>query len=165
MPLSVEQIVASKSDKELFGLLSSELQQRFGKQTDNDNFVKAIRLLPGGLRAIAATHRLDVSMAINDLGWHFHNNPHQDLCMQTERGLRELEAGDVLEIFESARALIEPHWDKLDSFANWYETSGVEAAMRPLNDRLWKICSQSPEYGIMQFWLEYARKFPERVAG
>ena len=164
MPLTAHQIVASKSDKELFGLLSAELEQRLGRQTSNDAWVKVIQTLSVGLRAMAATHRLDVSMAINDLGWHFYNHPHRELCAETSRGLRELEAFEVLEIFEGARALIEPHWDKLGSLANWYETSGVEAAMRPLNQRLWKICNQSPEYGLMQFWLGYARNHPERVA-
>ncbi|MEY4918314.1 MAG: hypothetical protein RL616_2227 [Verrucomicrobiota bacterium] len=164
MPLTVQQIVASKSDKELLGLMSAELEQHLGRQISNDALVKAIQTLPTGLRAMAATHRLDVSMAINDLGWHFHNHPHRELCAETSRGLRELEAFEIFEIFESARSLIEPHWEKLASFASWYETSGVEAAMRPLNQRLWKICSQSPEYGLMQFWLSYARSYPERVA-
>ncbi len=165
MPLTVQQIVVSKSDKELFGLLSAELEQRLGQQIDCDALVKAIRRLPDGLRAMAATHRLDVSMAINDLGWHFHNYPHREFCTETTRGLRELEAIEVLEIFEGARNLIEPHWEKLDSFENWYQSSGVEAAMLPLNRQLWKICSESPEFGIMQFWLGYTRNHPERVTG
>ncbi len=164
MPLTVQQIVAVKSDKELFGLLSAELEQRLGKQISDEALVKAVQTLPTGLRAMAATHRLDVSMAINDLGWHFHNHPHRELCAEICRGLRELEAFEVLEIFEGAHALIEPHWEKLGSLASWYEASGVEAAMLPLNQRLWKICSQSPDYGIMQFWLGYARNYPERVA-
>ncbi len=48
-------------------------------------------------------------------------------------------------------------------FADWYLASGLEVAMKPLNQRLWKICSNSPDYGLMQFWLNYARKYPERL--
>ena len=165
MSLTVQQIIESKSDQELFGLLSSELDKRIGGLATSDDLAIAMGQLPVGLRAMAAIHRLDVSMAINDLGWHFHNFPHRELCDETARGLRELEALEVAEIFAAARSLIEPYWEKLETFKDWYKSSGVEAAMSPLNERLWKICEQSPDNGLMQFWLSYARKFPERVAG
>jgi hypothetical protein len=120
---------------------------------------------------MAAIHRLDVSMAMDDLGWHFFNFYHRGLCDETKLGLRELEALEVVEVFEQALAKIEPNWEKIgrlreespNAFANWYDASDLGAALKPLNKRLWEICASSPQYGLMHFWLIYARKYPERV--
>lgn len=173
MPLTAQQITACKSDEELFALLSSELGRQLSHIHSDDDLVAAMQMLPAGLRAMASIHRLDISLATDDLGWHFYNFHHQELCDETQRGLRELEAHEAAEIFEAARALVEPHWEKISeikktgpaAFTGWYQPSGIESAMSPLNDRLWRICAASPEYGLMQCWLDYTRKFPERVAG
>jgi len=173
MKLNLQDMKATQTDAELLKLLSAELQRRLPENVheNRDVLAEAIRGLPPGWRAMAATHRLDVSMAMDDLGWHFHNFYHAELCDETARGLRELEAGEAVEIFEQARALFEAHWEKvgnrslesLAAFPQWYESSGLEAALDPLNNRLWKICSESPDHGIMRFWLDYARKYPERL--
>ena len=172
MSFSLAEIKAAKSDEDMFKILSSELELRLPKNihADQELLTGSIRRLPRGLRAMAAVHRLDVSMAINELGWHFYNFHHRGFCDETMRGLVELEAVEAAEIFKQARELIEPHWDKLGqlkgapkNFADWYVSSELEAEMKPLNQRLWKICSQSPDYGLMQFWLAYARKYPERL--
>jgi hypothetical protein len=172
MSLTLRDITTSNSDEELFHKLSFELQSRLPPdvQDDYELLVPALRALPHGLRAMASTHRLDVSMAIDDLGWHFHNFYNRAFCDETQWGLRELEAVEAAEIFESARALVEPHWEEIgsyiaiggDAFADWYSDSGVERAMGPLNKRLWAICERS-SYGLMQYWLDYARNHPERV--
>jgi hypothetical protein len=172
MSLNLIEIKSAKLDGDLFKMLSSELQLRLPEsvQVDYNNSTILIRNLPRGLRAMAATHRLDVSMAMNDLGWHFFNFYHREFCDETMRGLFELEAVEAGEIFKQAWALVEPHWEKLgqlkDSpkmFADWYVSSKLEASMKPLNARLWKICSESSDYGLMQYWLTYARKYPERL--
>jgi hypothetical protein len=173
MSVSVQDINASSSDEHLFRQLSSELQRRLPPHLHDDYelLVPAIRGLPRGLRAMASTHRLDVSMALDDLGWHFYNFHHRAFCDETQWGLRELEAVEAAEIFESARALVEPHWDEVGSlraigwkaFADWYSDSSLERALAPLNGRLWAICGQSP-YGLMQNWLTYARRYPEKIA-
>jgi|ERR1017187_711635 hypothetical protein len=173
MSMENQSITKSGSDEELFRELSSELERRLPPhlQDDYDLLVPAMRALPRGLRAMAAIHQLDVSMALDDLGWHFYNFHHRAFCDETQWGLREMEALEAAEIFESARALVEPHWDEIGSlrvighkaFADWYTDSDLETALNPLNRRLWAICGQSPSYGLMQFWLNYAWKYPDRV--
>ncbi len=173
MSFSLREIKSATSDGALFKLLSAELQGRLPEKVHQspDVLVRAIRGLPSGLRAMAAIHRLDVSMAMDDLGWHFHNFHHPELCDETARGLRELGAGEVLEIFEQARSRFEAHWESVGNrsqeslavFPEWYESSGLEAALAPLNKRLWKICSESPDHGLLRFWLDYARQHPERL--
>jgi hypothetical protein len=70
--LTVESI-ASCSDDDLFSLLGHELQSRIASRRGSPEFVVEIRELPPGLRAMAATYELDVSLAVDDLGWHFGN--------------------------------------------------------------------------------------------
>lgn len=173
MSLSLADIKSASSDEALFKLLSSELNHRLPKSVhDNcDVLVHSIRELPRGMRAMAAIYRLDVSMAMDDLGWHFFNFYHRGLCDETKLGLRELEALEVAEAFEQALEKIEPNWEKIgqlkkessNAFGDWYDSSDLRDALKPLNKRLWKICAASPQYGLMQFWLNYAQKYPERV--
>jgi len=173
MSLNLADIKSASSDEALFKLLSAELNHRLPKSVhDNcDVLVKSIRELPRGLRAMAAIYHLDISMAMDDLVWHFFNFFHRGLCDETKLGLRELEALEVAEVFGQALAKIEPNWDKIgqlkeespQAFANWYDSSDLSAAFKPLNKRLWEICAASPQYGLLQFWLIYARKYPERV--
>jgi hypothetical protein len=51
---------------------------------------------------MAATFELDVSMALDDLGWHFVNWTHRGFCDATLWGLRELEAGEYADMFVKA---------------------------------------------------------------
>jgi hypothetical protein len=48
-----------------------------------------MRALPPGLRAMTAIYQLDVSMALDDLGWHFGNWPDRALREETLQGLKE----------------------------------------------------------------------------
>lgn len=120
---------------------------------------------------MAAIHRLDVSMAMDDLGWHFYNFHSRELADETLRGLVELEATVAAEVFRKAMELIEPHWDTIgrlsaqpgDSFSDWYVDSPLDEALTPLNEKLWDICTAAGKYGLLSYWLTYARKYPERV--
>ncbi len=49
-------------------------------------FAQEICSLPAGLRAMAATHHLDVSLMMDDIGWHFLNFGHPTQVEETERG-------------------------------------------------------------------------------
>ncbi len=148
--MTENEIKEAKSDEQLFKMLSAELQKCLPEsvQKDLSTLVQALRGLPRGLRAMAAIYKLDVSMAMDDLGWYFYNYHNLDLCNETQSGLRELEANDAAEFFEKAMALIQPHWDKIgkltpETFTDWYENSGLEAVFSPLNKKMWKICSKS----------------------
>src|SRR5439155_11028124 len=93
-PLSPSRIARTRSDEALFKLLGGELK-RLLPPYDSANLeplVKSLQGLPPGLRAMAATYELDVSMALDDLGWHFANCHHQRLALETLGGLRELGA-------------------------------------------------------------------------
>jgi len=166
MSLTVNEITSANSNEQLFKLLSSELNERLGAiRKDLNEHVRFIRTLPRGLHAMAAIQRLDISMAIDDLGWHFHNFHHRELSEETLAGLRELEATEAAEIFHKAMVLTEPHWEKIGGaeFEEWYAESGLEKSIEPLNKELWALCEQSRDYGLLNFWLGYARKYPERI--
>jgi hypothetical protein len=173
MRLTVAAIRAARSDEALFRKLSAELERRMPSELheDLDAFVSALANLTPGLRAMAATYHLDVSMALDDLGWHFANWHHRKYCDETSRGLWELEANEVAEVFDKAYQLVLPCWDAIGDmlavdfkvFADWYYESPLVKGLRPLNIRLWEICEQFPDFRLFQFWLDYARKYPERV--
>ena len=88
-PLSPSRIAKRASDEALFKLLGGELKRLLSPYTSDDlePFVKAVEQLPIGLRSMAATYELDVSMALDDLGWHFANWHHQGLAVETLAGL------------------------------------------------------------------------------
>src|SRR5688500_551460 len=104
-----------RTDEEIFQLLCTRLEERVpgDLKADCDAFVARIRTLPPGLRAMAATHELDVSITLDDLGWHFANWHHRELAKETALGLRELEAEEAAVIFEQALQLVLPHWDHI----------------------------------------------------
>ena len=163
--IRANQTLLDKLFVELNRLLPSELHE------DLDALVTAFEGLSPGLRAMAATYQLDVSMGLDDLGWHFANWHHRAYCDETSRGLWELEANEVAQIFDQAYRLVLPYWDAIgdmlaaDSkvFVDWYYESPLEKVLSPLNVRLWEICEKLGEDRLLQFWLDYARKYPERV--
>jgi len=136
-----------------------------------DDFVQHLLRLPPGLRAMAATFQLDVSMALDDLGWHFANWHHKPYCEETLRGLQLLNAREAAEIFSVSYELVLPHWEEIGNlieddfhqFIDWYSDSELENSLEPLNQRMWEIRDESKEYGLMQYWLTYARKYPENI--
>jgi hypothetical protein len=173
MALTVEQICAAGSDEQLFKLLSGELQRLFPPEIRKDPVVFLSRLqnAPAGLRAMAATYDLDVSMAMDDLAWHFINHHRLPaFAEETILGLRELGATEAAEIFEAAFGIVRPHWAELAEAAasksphDWLAAKGIPAAVKPLNEHLWNFLKQQPDGSLLSFWLAYARSFPERCA-
>ena len=63
-----KEAISSSSDKELFALLGQELEARISSKRGSPEFLAEIRKLPVGLRAMAATYELDVSLSLDDLG-------------------------------------------------------------------------------------------------
>jgi hypothetical protein len=115
---------------------------------------------------MAATFELDVSMALDDLGWHFGNWTHRGYCDETLHGLRELEAGEYTEMFAKAYGWVQPYWDKILSlppgdFGDWYNSSDFEKATKPLSSRWWEL--QKIDGGVFGCWTRYARKYPHKV--
>jgi hypothetical protein len=171
MALNKEQISKAGTDDELLNLLGGELQRLFPPEVRNDPVVYLSRLhaAPSGLRAMAATYELDVSLTMDDLAWHFVNHHGSfELAEETIAGLNELEAPEAAEIFREALAIIKPHWQELHEVAqskgahDWLDSKGIQDLMDPLNDRMWKLLKKYDQSSLMSLWFSYARKYPER---
>ena len=158
----------SRGDDEILAQLSAALEMRLADAPKGDlaRFLAGIRALPVGLRAMAATHELDVSMALDDLGWHFANWHNLELCEETSRGLWELEATEPAMLFDDARRLTVPYWEAigqdLEGFKSWYLASELRTELEPLNERLYDHLEALP-HGLFQYWITYARKYPGRL--
>jgi hypothetical protein len=120
---------------------------------------------------MSRTYELDVSMALDDLAWHFVNyHGSMELAEETISGLCELEAPEAAEVFQEALAVIEPHWQELEKVARskaahaWLDSQGIQELMNPLNDRMRKLLNQYDKSSLLSLWAGYARKHPERCA-
>lgn len=108
-------------------------------------------------------------MALDDLAWHFGNHNDDRFLEETVAGLRELEAFEAADIFLSAWGIVKPflpelrssNWDH-EEFSDYLEKTGIQAKTDPLSRRMWEICKQGGDLGLMRYWLGYARKYPER---
>jgi hypothetical protein len=156
--------IPSSSDDELFKLLAQELETRIPAARGSPEFLSQIRSLPVGLRAMAATHELDVSLTMDDLGWHFGNCHDGELAEETARGLEVLGAPELARLFREAFRLALQHWGELGSegWSEWYHGSPLEAAVEPLNEQAWKFLDKHKD-GIFHYWVDYARKHPDGV--
>jgi hypothetical protein len=163
MSLTLEAIDAS-SDDELFALLGKELESRISAKRGSAEFVSEIRGLPAGLRAMAATYELDVSLSLDDLGWHFGNWHNEDLAEETARGLEFLGEKELSELFTQAFQIAKRYWTELGSenWMKWYHGSAFEQAVGPLTRQAWSIL-KSKKNGIFKYWVDYARRHPEQV--
>ena len=159
------QSISSSTDDELFKLLSQELERLVPAARDSPEFLPQIRSLPEGLRAMAATYELDVSLTMDDFGWHFGNWHDEALAEETARGLEVLEAPELARLFREAFRLALRYWGELGSegWSEWYHGSPLENAVAPLNDQAWEFLNQH-ENGLFHYWINYARKHPSRVA-
>jgi hypothetical protein len=156
--------IDSSSDDELFSLLGKELQTRISATKGSAEFVAQIRDLPIGLRAMAATYELDVSLTMDDLGWHFGNWHSADLAEDTARGLQELGAADLARIFTEAFRIAQQYWTELgaENWTDWYHGSPLEKATDALTEEACSILKDKKN-GIFKYWVDYARRYPERV--
>ena len=176
--LTEARILECKDDEELFKLLGLELTARLPNGAGStyeefDDYLARLRDLPVGLRAMESIYQLDVSLALDDLGWHFANWHNKQYCEETLRGLRELEAHEVADIFDAAYTHALCWWDKIgellevdfDEFTTWYSGSEFEKVTMPLTRRLWAMCEgeEGKRKGILRFWAPYARKYPHKV--
>jgi len=164
MSLLTLKSLASSSDDELFVLLGKELGRRVPAPRDSPEFLHQIQQLPVGLRAMAATYELDVSLALDDLGWHFGNWHDEALAEETAHGLEVLGASELARIFREALRLALGYWSELGgkNWTQWYAGSPLEQAAQPWNDLAWKFLDQY-QNGIFHFWVDYARNHPNGV--
>lgn len=155
--------ITSSSDEQLFALLGDELGRQLPTRND-PRFLGELRKLPVGLRAMAATYELDVSLALDDLGWHFGNWHDEELARETLLGLKELEANEFAEIFAKAFEHAKSYWHLLgaENWTDWYFESELDKRLAPLNQRAWALWNSLPQ-GLFTYWVRYARKYPIKV--
>jgi hypothetical protein len=156
--------IKSSDDEALFEILGKELERRISAKRGSPEFVKEIKMLPIGLRAMAATYELDVSLTLDDLGWHFGNWHNSELAEETARGLEELGATELAQLFRESFRLAQSYWSNLgaDDWMDWYPNSPLEKELRPLNKKAWSIRGKTGN-GVFKYWVDYARRHPERV--
>jgi len=112
---------------------------------------------------MAATHHLNVSLTLDDIGWHFLNFGEADHVEETRVGLRELGLHELEELFTEAHRLVRPLLSQIKTNKDYYELitkRGVEKRINELSDQACKILKRR---GIYSFWTRYARSHPERV--
>lgn len=112
---------------------------------------------------MAATHHLDVSLTLDDIGWHFLNFGEAGHVEETSRGLRELGLHELEELFAEAHSLVRPLLTQIKTNKDYYELikkAGVEKRINELSDQ---ACKMLKRRGIYSFWTKYARSHPERV--
>ncbi len=175
MALTMQQLQnVSATDEELFQILSEAVSEHFPQelQEDRDKFIVALHSAPRGIRAMAGIYDLDVSLAMDDLAWHFGNHHDERFLAETEWSLRELEADEAAEIFRAAWKIVESHLPKMrewieenGDFAEYLEDSGIQAQVDPLNDQISAVTRDLGDIGLLQLWVRYARKYPERCVG
>lgn len=171
MELTIEQIRAAENDAALFDLLYSELDQRLpnGFREDWDSYALRLEQLPRGLRAMAGIYFLNLSMAMDDLAWHFINQNDERELAETLAGLRELEMSEIANYFEKMWIFFKPHLHELQArdfagkeFHEWLNEIGAQELANPMNKIIWDYCKKHREHRLLTGWLTYARKYPER---
>lgn len=171
MALSLEHFAGVKSNEALLALLTDELKKRFPPEIREDPvlFLSRLYAAPDGLHAMAVTYDLDVSMAMDDLAWHFLNHHESlDFAEETVWGLRELGAPEAAAIFREALEIVRPYWDQLDivtasrEWHDWLDSTGIQSLVDPLNDRMWSCLKRFEHGSLMSLWVMYARQNPEK---
>jgi hypothetical protein len=152
--------------KEIFSTLSKSISSVADPYSEDGSYAAAIASLPTGLRAIAATHHLDISLTMDDIGWHFLNFGEPGLVRDTEAGLRELDLGDIADYFAEAHTIVNPLKPEIKEAEDYYaclESRGLMTRIEELTDKASKrqpTVSDSPIYAA---WIKYARAHPEKV--
>ena len=156
------------SDEELLKRLFEHLESKAPKQDDWKDCALAIQRLPAGLRAMAATNCLDISMTLDDMGWHFFNFGEPAWVDETLQGLRELGLVEVAGWFEEARDLMRT-FPETSSSDDYYEfsTTGRGARLGEIASLFWERQRNTPSLVqgslIYDAWVRYTRLYPAKV--
>jgi hypothetical protein len=152
--------------KEIFSVLGKSVSSAADPYSDDGSYAAAIGSLPKGLRSMSATHHLDISLTMDDIGWHFLNFGEPGLVRETEAGLRELGLSNIADYFVEAHAIVsplKPEIKEADDYYDCLESRGLMARINELTDKAsatQPILSGSPIYAA---WIKYARAHPEKV--
>lgn len=134
----------------------------------NGEFAANLRTLPRGLRAMGATHWLDISLTLDSITWHFGNFGEPGLVACTEQGLRDLELLDLADCFHDAAELMMPliHAPEDKTFEDILEKAEVDGRADELNQRAWALAPAGVDDSVIyNAWVRFARAHPEEVFG
>ncbi len=158
------------TDEKLLDEIFSALETSLGSDPDpygeDGSYAAVISGLPVGLRAMAATHHLDVSLTMDDIGWHFLNFGEPGLVRETETGLRELGLEEMANCFVEAHAIVSPLKPEINDADGFYESLETRGLMDRINELTNKASGMLPTLGgspIYAAWVKYARAHPEKV--
>jgi hypothetical protein len=134
------------------------------------SFAATIALLPPGLRAMAATHWLDISLTLDSITWHFGNFGEPQPVAETEAGLRELGLHELASCFAEAKELMLPllaqRTESDGGIDEILEQAGLTTRADELNQRAWALDNLGPGKSLIyETWIRYTRQHPERVFG
>ena len=161
------------SDDEILAFLDQELTARIPvSRADIPAFLAALKTLPPGLRSMAAVYELDVSMALDDLVWHFRNWYDRELAEETSRGLHILGATVPARLFDAAYGLVSAKWDDFgraaegshEQFNDWCDRVGLTNAADSLNAEFWADNDSHRPHGLFHYWVQYARAHMDEMA-
>ena len=133
-------------------------------------FAANIVRLPPGLRAMAATHWLDISLTLDSITWYFGNFGEPGLVAQTEAGLRELGLHELAECFVDAKNLMTPLLaQRTEADGDPYEIlerAGLKERADEMDRRADALDDLGPgESVIYNVCIRYTRQHPDRVLG
>ena len=149
--------------QEIFEALSS--RSLGDPYSEDGSYASNLSSLPPGLRAMAATHWLDISLTLDSITWHF-GEPR--LVAETEAGLKELGLDELASCFLEAKELMLPLYGRRTAEdggpKELLKRRGLEKRADEIDRRAWglekPLQEQSLIYGT---WIAYTRKHPERV--
>ena len=152
--------------KELFEILT--VHATGNAYSRDGSFAAKIAQLPVGLRAMAATHCLDISLILDSITWHFGNFGEPHLVTETQAGLQELGLHDLAACFAEAEKLMVPllaQRKKADGDPyEILERAGLDDRAEDLNRQAWALDNLGPGKSVIyEAWVRYARQHPERV--
>jgi len=161
-----------KNDEELLDDLMAILasQTSGDPYSEDGSFAANLSTLPVGLRAMAATHWLDISLTLDSITWHFGNFGEQHLVAQTEAGLLELGLDELALCFREAKELMLPILaERTEADGDPDEIvqrKGLEAKADEINRRAWDLHDVgSGTSAIYAAWVKYARGHPAEILG
>ncbi len=158
------------SDDELLkairSLLSNSVNPLGNPYGKDGSYAAAISHLPIGLRAMAATHHLDISLTLDDIGWHFLNFGEPNFVRETEAGLDELGLHDMARWFAEAHAIVNSLRSEIEASDDFHECLIQHGQM----DRIVELTGKAEPSGkpgnkslIYEAWVRYAREHPDNV--
>lgn len=151
--------------KEILSVLSRSVPSVADPYSEDGSYAAAIGSLPPGLRAMAATHHLDISLTMDDIGWHFLNFGEPGLVRETEAGLRELGLDEIADYFAEAHSIVDPLKPEIKEAQDYYACLESRGLMDRTNELTNKASAKQPTLSgspIYAAWTKYARMHPEK---